>query len=68
MHPEFFLGIAHNVGDGFSYELLVVANHCDIPTYGRLDTVINSVIRKCKLSDTDAPTISEEDFLWVVTN
>ena len=43
-------------------------NYCDIPKYGSLPTVIHSVVRECRITDTDALTIREEDGLWVVTN
>ena len=68
MRPGFFLGIAHNVGDGFSYNLLAVYNYCDIPTYGRFHTVIHSVVWKCELTDKDKPTICEDNGIWMVTN
>ena len=68
MRPGFFLDIAHNVGNGFSYELLAVKNYCDIPKYGPVHTVIHSVVRKCNIADTETPTICEKDGSWVVTN
>ena len=57
MRPGFFIGIYHNVGDVFTYELLDVASYHDIPTHGRLHTVIHSVVRKLELANIDALTI-----------
>ena len=68
MRPGLFLGMSHNIGNVFSYELLAVYNYCDIPTYGRLHTVIHSVVRKCELTDKDTPTICEENGIWMATN
>ena len=68
MNPGLFIGIAHNVRNGFSYELLEVASHWDIPTYGCLYTVIFSVVRKKNIPDTDAPIICEEEGVRLVTN
>ena len=68
MKPGFFLTVADNWVDGFSYEILPVANYHDIPKHGRLNTVIRSVVRKRILSDTTALIIREQEGSWIVTN
>ena len=57
MLPGFFLGLAENTGDGFAYTILPVAEYSDIPTRGRLFTVVRSVVRTRQLSDSYAPHV-----------
>ena len=68
MRPGFFLGIFHNVGDGFAYELLTVDNYCDIPTNGLLHTFICSVVQNQELTSIDFPNIHYKNGHWIVTN
>ena len=57
MLPGFFLGLAESTGDGFVYTILPVAEYSDIPTKGRLFTVVRSVVRTRQLSDSYAPHV-----------
>ena len=69
MHPGFFLKLAENTGDGFAYEILPVSEYSDIPTHGRLITVIHSVVRKRNLNNTYAPHISiNNNEIFEITN
>ena len=55
MLPGFFLDIAENTGDGFSYVILPVNNISDIPTARNPVTLVRSVVLKCDLSVDTAP-------------
>ena len=56
MSPGFFLDIAENTGDGFSYTLLPVAKVEDIPT-NRCYPIVRNVVRPRSLADTDSPVV-----------
>jgi len=55
MLPGFFLDIAENTGNGFSYVILPVNNISDIPTARNPVTLVRSVVRKRDLSVDTAP-------------
>ena len=59
MKSVFFLQLAENTGDGFAYKILPVAEYTDIPTHGRLITVIRSVVRKQDLQKLIAPYVTK---------
>jgi len=55
MLPGFFLGIAENTGDRFSYVILPANNRNDIPVTRNPVTLVRSVIRKRNISSDSAP-------------
>ena len=59
MLPGFFLDIAENTGDGFSYVILPVNNISDIPTTRNPVTLVRSVVRNRDLSINLAPRCVE---------
>ena len=60
MRPSFFLGITENFGNGFAYEILPVSTYEDILTHDCLQTVIQSVVCKRNLAETDSLIICED--------
>ena len=68
MQPGFFLGIAENVGDRFSYEILPVKDYDDIPLYVQIKPVIRSVVRSRTLTDIESPFIELKEGKFIVTN
>ena len=54
MSPGFFLDIAENTGDTFSYVILPGQNFDNIPTKGRIYPIVWNIVRKQKIDETDA--------------
>ena len=53
MFPGFFLGVAPNVGDGFSYHILPnCKDYADIPTHRNPTVIVRSVVRSCEIEDS----------------
>ena len=50
MKPGFFLDIAENTGDGFSYEILPVKDIQDIPSSRNPTPLVQCVVRARDLS------------------
>ena len=57
MSPGFFLDIAKNTGDTFSYIILPGLSIDDIPTKGRIYPLVRNIVRKCNMEDNDAPIV-----------
>ena len=53
MQPGFFLDIAENTGDGFSYEIIPVLLIKDIPIRRNPVTLVRSVVRQRSLVTSD---------------
>ena len=53
MFPGFFLGVAPNVGDGFSYHILPnCKDYADIPTHRYPTVIVRSVVRSREIEDS----------------
>ena len=55
MQPGFFLNVAENTGDGFSYVILPVKDYSDIPTDSSIQTIVRGVVRTRDISSTSPP-------------
>ena len=55
MEPGFFLDLADNTGDVFSYELLPAFSFKDIPQRRNPVTLVRCVVRPRVMTSTDAP-------------
>ena len=60
MSPGFFLDIAENTGDKFSYEILLVKDVVDIPTRN-IWPIVQNIVRPRSLDYNAAPIIKEND-------
>ena len=60
MSAGFFLDIAENTGDGFSYVILPVAKVEDIPT-DRCYPIVRNIVRPRSLSDLTSPEVRTND-------
>ena len=59
MEPGFFLDIADNTGDNFSYVVLPVKYLNEIPVHCRPITLVYSVVRSKLVDSSDSPTCVE---------
>ena len=59
MEPGFFLYIAYNTGDGFSYEILSVDTVNKIPKHRNPITLIRNVVRSQVVDSSHAPSCVE---------
>ncbi|GFH49047.1 hypothetical protein CTEN210_05523 [Chaetoceros tenuissimus] len=60
MKPGFFLGIATNVGDGFSYIIVEGETIDDLPKRN-VRTIVRNIVRKRSLKSNVAPTVRREE-------
>ena len=56
--PGFFLDIAENTGDTFSYVILPGSSFDDILTKGRIYPFVWNIVQKCAIDDDDAPIVN----------
>jgi len=68
MMPGFFLDIADNTGDGFSYLVLPVKSYNDISSARNPVTLVRSVLRKRDLNSDDAPRCTRTEDGFKFTN
>ena len=59
MSPGFFLDLAENTGDGFSYVILPVKEVKDIPT-NRCWPIVRNIVRPRDLDTSSAPTVRDD--------
>ena len=60
MSPGFFLDIAENTGDSFSYEILPVKDVVDIPLRKHWP-IVRNIVRPRDLDCEDAPLVEERN-------
>ena len=68
MRPGFFLDIADNTGDGFSYEILPVKLIKNIPTYRNPVTLVRNVVRLRDLESSEVPKCTRTQDGFIFTN
>ena len=54
MEPGFFLGLADNIGDNFSYIILPVKHWNKLPVHRRPTTLVRSVVRSIRIESSDS--------------
>ena len=66
MEPGFFLDLADNTGDNFSYVILPGTTYSDIPLTNRPVTLVRSVVRGRDMDSEEVPmcTFNDEEFVF----
>ena len=67
MSPGFFLNIAKNTGNKFSYEILPVKDLVDIPTRN-IWPIVQNILRSRSLDCSNAPIIKENNNYFIFWN
>ena len=68
MNKGFFLDVADNTGDGFSYKLLPVADYADISCRRKPTTLVRSILCSQEMSSSLEPNcVSHGDYLQFYT-